>query len=609
MPHTLGIYDYLVICFYFAFMLIVGIAFRSFSKNTSDFFRGGGTMAWWMVGGSAFVTLFSAWTFVGCAGKVYRSGTITALIFLSNAVALMFTWWIAPRFRRLRVITWVSAVRSRFGIGTEQLYAWLSLLTNFINGGITLHILCIFMNPVFGLPVETLTIGVGGIVLIMTCIGGAWAAVASDFVQFLVIMAVSLTVAILVLAMPEVGGITGLLRQAPPASLHWSSGESPAVLIFWGSAVFLNQFIAANNLQLGGARYLSVRNELHARRATLIPMFGMLALPLIAFIPPLAATFITPDIAAVYPHMQNPSDAAYVHMALKVLPPGMAGMLVCAIFAASLTSINAVLNINAGIIIKNVYQTLFRKDAGERELMIASRLCVALNGISFIGIALLLTRFAGIPMFELVLLFSGLVSMPMLVPLFLGLFIRNTPSWSAIATVLLGFTAACLASYAIDPAWFQQASGTLNALSAAEQEYVRFATLLFSVVIVSGGTFALSRLFFNPQDLINRNRIHAFFQTIQTPIDDRREGIIDNTAQQCFTVGILCLLYALFIVSCSLIPNPPASRLIFVACGSFLAIIGYALYTASQRSERFRMPLPKALRLFFRHLFKKAGEP
>jgi hypothetical protein len=173
--------------------------------------------------------------------------------------------------------------------------------------------------------------------------------------------------------------------------------------------------------------------------------------------------------------------------------------------------------------------------------------------------------------------------------------------------VLLGFTAACIANYAIDPVWFSKVFG-LHSLNAAEQDYVRFATLLFSVVIVSGGTFSLSRLFFNHRNIANKTRIATFFETIHTPIDDNREGIIDNTAQQCFTVGILCLLYATFIITCALIPNTLSNRLIFVACGSFLGIIGYALYAASQKTECFRMPLHKALLLFFRGLFKKAGE-
>ena len=59
----LTIYDYISIAFFFLFMLALGPIFKAFSEDDSDFFRGGGQMLWWMVGGSAFMCQFSAWTF------------------------------------------------------------------------------------------------------------------------------------------------------------------------------------------------------------------------------------------------------------------------------------------------------------------------------------------------------------------------------------------------------------------------------------------------------------------------------------------------------------------------------------------------------------------
>lgn len=54
-------YDYAVIVFYFIFMLGMGWLVSRFVKTTSDYFRGGGQMVWWLVGASAFMTQFSTW--------------------------------------------------------------------------------------------------------------------------------------------------------------------------------------------------------------------------------------------------------------------------------------------------------------------------------------------------------------------------------------------------------------------------------------------------------------------------------------------------------------------------------------------------------------------
>jgi len=57
-------YDYLVIGGYFVLIMAIGVAFKSMAaKSTSDYFRGGGRMLWWMVGSTAFMMQFSAWTF------------------------------------------------------------------------------------------------------------------------------------------------------------------------------------------------------------------------------------------------------------------------------------------------------------------------------------------------------------------------------------------------------------------------------------------------------------------------------------------------------------------------------------------------------------------
>jgi Na+/proline symporter len=75
------LYDYLVLGVYFIFMLTISWVFRRFVTNVSDYFRSGGQIVWWMVGGSAFMVSFSAWTFTGAASKAYADGWPIAVIY------------------------------------------------------------------------------------------------------------------------------------------------------------------------------------------------------------------------------------------------------------------------------------------------------------------------------------------------------------------------------------------------------------------------------------------------------------------------------------------------------------------------------------------------
>jgi len=102
----LQISEYVVIGAYLAMLFAIALVFRTFNKNTSDFFRGGGQSKWWLVGSSAFMASFSAWTFTGAAGVAYLYGWSVAVIFVANTVGFLVNFaYFAPRFRQMRCIT------------------------------------------------------------------------------------------------------------------------------------------------------------------------------------------------------------------------------------------------------------------------------------------------------------------------------------------------------------------------------------------------------------------------------------------------------------------------------------------------------------------------
>ena len=94
---TLSTADYGVLVFYFVFMLSMGWVFKRFIKNTSDYFRSGGEMLWWIVGAGAFMTNFSAVSFTGMAGKAYQDGPVVLVIFVAGAIGFFFNYiYFAP---------------------------------------------------------------------------------------------------------------------------------------------------------------------------------------------------------------------------------------------------------------------------------------------------------------------------------------------------------------------------------------------------------------------------------------------------------------------------------------------------------------------------------
>lgn len=573
--------DYLAIGFYSAFMLLVGVVFARKNKDSSDFFRAGGSLTWWLVGASAFVTLFSAWTFVGCAGRVFRSGTSTSLVFIFNVLALIITYYLAPRFRRLRVISWVEAVRLRFGSVSEQFFSYATSLVGLLFGGTALYTIAVFLSPVFNIPTTPIIIGVSVLIMVMSTFGGALAVIASDFIQSLFIAAVAIVVAILVLAMPSIGGMAGLIEKAPEHVFDWTVAMRPEVLGLWAIALLINQVVSANSMYLGAARYLAVRDERHARLAVLFPMLGMVVLPVIAFIPPIATSILVPDLAAQYPYLNNPSEASYIAAALMVLPPGMTGMLVCAIFAATLTSLNSALSVKASVLTRNVYYVLWRPQATERELLWIGRASTVLLGVVMLAIGLGFQSLKDLPLFELTLALAGLLGMPMTVPLLLGLFIRRSPDWSGWGTVLFGTAISSLCWFGFPVTWLEGIFGAESGLTTQELGDVRFAFTLIVATLASVLFFLVSCCFDTMEEPTERS---DFFNRMKTPIQ-AREIVGDTVGQQAILIGQLGFVYGTGVAAFALVAKDWVSTLPFLASGGVVLVVSLVLFGVGKHEE------------------------
>src|SRR3954469_21291370 len=140
-------YDYIVIGFYFVFMTMMSWVFKRFIRNTSDYFRGGGEMLWWMAGAGAFMVSFSAVTFTGMAGKAFTDGPVVMVIFVGNALGFLINYfWFAPVSRQTRAVTAMQVVRNRFDRVNEQFFTWLQIPVGTFYAGLWLMGLCVFVS-------------------------------------------------------------------------------------------------------------------------------------------------------------------------------------------------------------------------------------------------------------------------------------------------------------------------------------------------------------------------------------------------------------------------------------------------------------------------------
>ncbi len=576
-------YDYAVLVFYFAFMVAISWVFRRFVTNVSDYFRGGGKALWWMVGGSAFMVQFSAWTFTGAASKAYVDGWPIAIIYLGNSLGFVLNaLHFAPKFRQLRVVTGVEAIRLRFGRVSEQFFTWLQMPFGLLQAGIWLNSLGVFFAAVFGLDLDWTIIVTGTVVLFMAMVGGSWAVLASDFIQVLILMPVCL--AVTVLGLIKIGGFGGLIT--PHTAHHLDLGQvfSTDFLGLWCVAMVLKQFHTTNNLA-DANRYLCVKDSQHARWAGYFGAALFLLGIVIWFLPPIIAAVRFPDLHAVFPNLKNPEEAAFIAIARDVMPVGMMGLLVSGIFAATMSSMDSGLNKNTGFFIKNFYQPILKPKSSDLHLLKVGKATTLVLGALIIFVALEMSRLKGLTLFQLTQRLSILIGIPIVVPLFLGVLVKRTPPWSAWSTVVVGFLSSLYITNHLTPEWAAAVFGTAHPLTDSTKEYWRQSIELFGNVGICTAWFLGTKLFWNATSEGHRAQVQEFFDRLGKPVNfAKEEGAgAANDARQSSVVGWLCVAYGSFVALLAVIPNPAIGRLAFLGCGGIVGGIGYILLRAAKR--------------------------
>jgi len=572
-------YEYLVIAGYFILIVGIGFAFKDMAKNsTSDYFRGGGRMLWWMVGSTAFMAQFSAWTFTGAAGKAFTDGFAITLVFFANTFAYFCGWlYFSARFRQMRIDTPTEGIKRRFGSQNEAFFSWALIVFSFINAGVWLNALGVFASAVFEADI-TLTIIVTGLtVVFVSVLSGAWGVVASDFVQTLIVAVISIACAIVALVM--VGGPINLVNNFPTDFVMGPDMNYGLILV--GTFVFFlaKQMITIMNMH-DSFRFLNAKDSNNARKASLLAMVLMGFGSIIWFIPPWAAATLYPDAAAAYPELGNKAaDAVYLVFTRNAMPVGTVGLLLAGLFAATMSSMDSALNKNAGIFVRSIYQPILRKknkNVDDKHLLKVSRIISFVSGIAVIMVALFFKSLKELSLFELMMNMSVMVQVPLLIPLIFGLFIRKTPQWAPWITVVLGLFVSWFTANILTPEVFANYLGLAQEFTRRESIDINLMITIAAHLIITAGFFCSTTFFYKEQSDEHKQETDRFFADLEIPVvADFEQDEYDK--QQRHKLGSMVIFMGTGVFAMMLIPNPIWGRMVFVMCSLVILTIGLLL--------------------------------
>ena len=419
--------DYISIAVYITMMAVIGLSFGWFIKDSGSYFKGGGTIPWLMATITNFMGLFSTFVFVAYAGIAYQWGVVSITVFWTTVPACIIGGvWLGRRWRRTGCTTPMEFLETRYNLPVRQTMTWVGLVLRVLDNMVRLYAIGVFIAVVTPLPLEWAIVVSGVIVTMFNIIGGIWTVTIMSTVQFVILILV--TAVLVPLSLAEAGGLGGIAERLPD---HLDFLNGPKGNLFWLGVYAFMTLVKYNENWTFIQKFYCVRDEGAAIKVGVVT--GLLFL---VFTP----LFLLPAVASplIVPGLEDP-EMAYVSVSIRLLPAGIMGILFSSMFAATMSSLNSEYNVMAGVLTHDIYRRLFHPDASERRLLAVARISTVLVGAVMVGGAILIRNFGGA--FEANKLFSGILAIPLGIPLLLGLVVRRPDSRSAVATLVTGVLA------------------------------------------------------------------------------------------------------------------------------------------------------------------------
>lgn len=426
--------------------MLIGILFAAQNRNSSQMFAAGGQSPWWVAGLSGFMTMFSAGTFVVWGGIAFKHGMVAIAINICYGLAALLAGWsVAGKWKQSGIETPAEYVKLRFGTPALHFYTWAIMSFKIVSTAVALYSLCVLMvammplsagnplqDPATGNLSLTAAIAIaGGVVVLYTMLGGLWGVLMTDVLQFIVLNLAVLFV--LPLAILDIGGVNRFFAQAPEGFLSPTGGSYT-----W---LFLAGWIAIHYFVVGAEwafvqRCLCVPRPVDARKG--VYLFGILYLlsPLIWLMPPMIQRIRNPIPSDASEAVIGAlAESAYIDICYAVLPAGMIGLMLAAMFSATASMVSSQLNVFAGVLTHDILRPNIGADVEASVLVWAGRGFTLLLGLAIVGLALSIPLLGGAE--SLIVPATSLMVGPLLVPLLVGLLSKRLPEATVWITAVV----------------------------------------------------------------------------------------------------------------------------------------------------------------------------
>lgn len=370
-----GWINWSVLVIYLLGMLLLGYYFMRRASSSEDFFKGGGRIPWWAAGISIYATMLSAITYMAIPAKAFATNwtyypMLVMILFVSYPVIKYYL----PFFRRLNVTSAYEYLQLRFNYTTRLMASILFISFMVARTALVLYLPSLALTTVTGIDIYMCIVLMGIVTVVYCTMGGVEAVVWGDVIQGIILVGGAFFAAVYLILHTE-GGVGGFIDIAVEHDkfrlFEWSFDCTKAV--FWVVILggLANNLISYTSDQTVIQRYLTTKDERSAGKG--IMMNGLMSVFISVIFYLIGTGLYTffksrPDDLS---YALSNGDAIFPFFMMSQMPVGVAGLLIAAIFAATMSTIASNINSTSTAFSMDIYKHYLPAASDKRVLSVA----------------------------------------------------------------------------------------------------------------------------------------------------------------------------------------------------------------------------------------------
>ncbi len=373
------IIDLIIVSIYFISVMVIALSGKQKMEMTSEeYFLSDRNLKWHSIAISTIATNIQGYQFLGMMGSAYLYGLAQAQFEINAVQGLFFAAFIfVPLYLKERVITITQFIKKRLGETVALIYTSANMLL-FATMGLGAALFwgayaadlvfsdyLAFISDIRWVRVGTLIAALGIFSAIYTYFGGLGAVVRTDIIQF-AILTIGGTVVLLV-AVHHLGGWGQLYEKTPELMhLHLPADHPKLPWTAMFGLFFLNiNYWCANQSVM--QRSLAARSLKDAQVGLMVGGVMKYYMAIMIVIPGIALAGITANSLAAEP------DQAFTYIVTNYLPVGARGLILCALFASLMSTVDSLFNSLATLWSIDIYKVYIKPEAADKEVVAAGR--------------------------------------------------------------------------------------------------------------------------------------------------------------------------------------------------------------------------------------------